>query len=49
MEKLAESKQQLLDYQTGLELKYGKIFKWQLISVVAVGFDRLVWKNISKS
>jgi len=48
-EKLAESKQQLLDYQTGLESKYGKIFKWQLISVVAIGFDRLVWKNISKS
>jgi hypothetical protein len=47
-EKLAESKQQLLDYQTGLESKYGKIFKWQLISVVAIGFDRLVWKTVSK-
>ena len=47
-DKLAESKQQLLDYQTGLESKYGKIFKWQLIRVVAVGFDRLVWKTVSK-
>ncbi len=47
-DKLAESKKQLLDYQTGLESKYGKIFKWQLIRVVAVGFDRLVWKTVSK-
>ncbi len=47
-DKLAESKQQLLDYQTGLESKYGDIFKWQLIRVVAVGFDRLVWKTVSK-
>ncbi|MEK8020434.1 MAG: AAA family ATPase [Candidatus Parabeggiatoa sp.] len=47
-EKLAESKQQLLDYQTGLEAKYGDVFKLQLISVVAGGFDRLVWQTVSK-
>ncbi len=45
-EKLAESKKQLLDYRTDLELKYDNVFKLQLISVVAVGFDRLVWKKI---
>ncbi|MDM8563127.1 AAA family ATPase, partial [Candidatus Marithioploca araucensis] len=45
-EKLAESKKQLLDYRTDLELKYDNVFKLQLISVVAVGFDRLLWKKI---
>jgi hypothetical protein len=38
-EKLAEAEQQLLDYQSNLE-------DLQLISVVAVGFDRLVWKIV---
>ncbi|MEK8016425.1 MAG: PD-(D/E)XK nuclease domain-containing protein, partial [Candidatus Parabeggiatoa sp.] len=47
-EQLLESKQQLLDYQTGLEISYGNELKLQLISVVAVGFDRLVWQTVSK-
>ena len=47
-EQLVESKQQLLDYQTGLEISYGNELKLQLISVVAVGFDRLVWQTVSK-
>jgi hypothetical protein len=38
-EKLAEAEQQLLDYQSSLE-------DLQLISVVAVGFDRLIWKIV---
>jgi hypothetical protein len=46
-EKLEQAKQQLLDYQTELESKYDNVFKLQLISVVAVGFDRLVWKKIA--
>ncbi|WP_216092582.1 PD-(D/E)XK nuclease domain-containing protein, partial [Candidatus Marithrix sp. Canyon 246] len=46
-EKLEQAKQQLLDYRTELESKYDNVFKLQLISVVAVGFDRLVWKKIS--
>ncbi|WP_069469824.1 AAA family ATPase [Candidatus Marithrix sp. Canyon 246] len=41
-EKLAEAEQQLLDYQSSLE-------DLQLISVVAVGFDRLVWKIVEFS
>jgi hypothetical protein len=45
--KLEQAKQQLLDYQTELESKYNNAFKLQLISVVAVGFDRLVWKKIA--
>jgi DNA-binding transcriptional MerR regulator len=46
-EKLEQAKQQLLDYRTELESKYDNVFKLQLISVVAVGFDRLVWKKIT--
>ena len=47
-DKLAESKLQLLDYRTGLQAKSGFELKLQLISVVAVGFDRVVWRTVSK-
>jgi hypothetical protein len=47
-EKLAESEQQLLDYQKILKSKSGNGLKLQLISVVAVGFDRLVWQTVSR-
>ena len=42
-QKLAESKKQLLDYQSRLASKYGDLLRLQLISVVAVGFERVVW------
>jgi ABC-type tungstate transport system substrate-binding protein len=45
-EKIAESEKQLLDYRTRLQSKYGGVLKLQLISVVAVGFDRVVWKTV---
>ena len=45
-EKLAESEGQLLDYQMRLESKYSDGLKLQLISVVAVGFERVVWKTL---
>jgi len=45
-EKLFESKKQLLDYQMRLESKYSGGLKLQLISVVAVGFERVVWKTL---
>ncbi|EDN67128.1 conserved hypothetical protein [Beggiatoa sp. PS] len=46
-EKIAEAKQQLLDYQTCLKSKEGgDVLKLQLISVVAVGFDRMVWQTV---
>jgi len=45
-EKFAESEKQLRDYQTRLKSKYGEVLKLQLISVVAVGFDRVVWKTV---
>ena len=41
-EKLADAEQQLLDYQSNLE-------DLQLIAVVAVGFDRLIWKKVESS
>jgi len=47
-EKFAESKKQLLDYQTRLVSKYGEVLRLQLISVVAVGFERVVWQTVSK-
>jgi hypothetical protein len=41
--KLAESKKQLLDYQKRLKSKYGKRLNLQLITVVAVGFERVIY------
>jgi hypothetical protein len=43
---VADAEQQLLNYRTSLESKYNNVFKLKLITVVAVGFDRLVWKRI---
>jgi len=40
---LAESKKQLLDYQKRLKSKYGKSLKLKLITVVAVGFERVIY------
>jgi hypothetical protein len=47
-QKLAESEKQLLDYQSRLESKYGESLRLQLISVVAVGFEQVVWQKVSK-
>ncbi|MDM8563074.1 AAA family ATPase, partial [Candidatus Marithioploca araucensis] len=44
--KLADAKKQLLDYHTGLQKKYGEELKLKLISVVAVGFERVVWEVV---
>jgi hypothetical protein len=45
-EKKVEAKKQLLDYQTDLESKYGEALKLQLISVVTVGFERVLWETV---
>jgi hypothetical protein len=42
----ADAKKQLLSYKTSLQKKYGDELKLKLISVVAVGFDRLVWEQV---
>ncbi|EDN72005.1 hypothetical protein BGS_0936 [Beggiatoa sp. SS] len=47
-EKFAEAKQQLLDYQTCLESEGYDVLKLQLITVVAVGFDSLMWQTETK-
>ena len=44
-QKLTESKKQLLDYQTRLKDKYDDC-PLQLISVVTIGFERVVWQKI---
>jgi hypothetical protein len=43
---LADAKKQLLDYKTGLQKKYGDELNLKLISVVAVGFERVVWEIV---
>jgi hypothetical protein len=47
-EKLAEAKEQVLDYKNCLELEGYDISKLKLITVVAVGFDSLLWQTVSK-
>ncbi len=42
----ADAKKQLLSYKTSLQNKYGDELKLKLISVVAVGFDRLIWEKV---
>jgi len=46
--KLKEAKLQLLDYQSRLEKKSDDRLKLQLISVVAVGFERVVWQTVGQ-
>jgi hypothetical protein len=41
----ADAKKQLLSYKTSLQKKYGDELKLKLISVVGVGFDRLIWEE----
>jgi len=38
-------KRQFYD-QTRLKSKYGEVLRLQLISVVAVGFERVVWQQV---
>jgi hypothetical protein len=46
-EKLTEAKTQLLDYQQKLARKYGDQLRLRSYSVVAIGFDRVVWEEIA--
>jgi len=45
-EQLTESKAQLAQYQKGLEAKYGEVLRLRIYSVVALGFERLVWFRV---
>jgi hypothetical protein len=42
-QKLAESKSKLEGYRRTLEAQYGEVLRLHTYSVVAIGFDRLVW------
>lgn len=44
-EKLDEAEKQLQDYRQTLELNYGTKLKLHTHAVVALGFDRLVWRS----
>ncbi len=48
-QKFAEAEQQLFDYQKRLVSKYDEELKLQLISVVAIGFERVVWERVGLS
>lgn len=45
-EKFVDAEKQLLDYRKPLEAKFNGEVKLELISVVVVGFERVVWKKI---
>ena len=45
-QKFSEAKIQLFDYEKRLVSKYGEELKLQLISVVAIGFERVVWEMV---
>jgi hypothetical protein len=46
---LADAKKQLLSYNASLQNKYGDELKLKLLSVVAVGFDRLIWEKLEQA
>ncbi len=47
-DKFAESETQLLDYKTRLESKYQGL-RLQLMSVVAVSFERVLWQTVKQN
>lgn len=46
-EKLADSKAQLKKYRAALESKYGEQLRLQTYSVIALGFERVVWWKVN--
>jgi hypothetical protein len=44
--KLAEATQKLEGYRQTLQATYGDVLRLRVYSVVAVGFERLVWQEI---
>jgi hypothetical protein len=45
-EQLTEAKAALKDYRDTLQSRYGDVLRLHVYSVVAIGFDRLVWQEI---
>ncbi|MEN8221584.1 MAG: PD-(D/E)XK nuclease domain-containing protein [Pseudomonadota bacterium] len=46
-EQLTESKAQLAQYQKGLKAKYGEVLQLRTYSVIALGFERVVWFRVA--
>jgi len=46
-EQLTESKAQLAQYQNGLKAKYGEVLQLRTYSVIALGFERVVWFQVA--
>lgn len=45
---LNEAKEKLTSYRQTLQATYGDILRLRVYSVVAVGFDRLVWEEVGE-
>jgi hypothetical protein len=45
--RLKEANTKLTEYRLILEAKYGKILRLRVYSVIAIGFDRLVWAELT--
>ena len=48
-QKFTEGKAQLLDYQKRLKSKYEEALPIQTITVVALGFERVVWERVTET
>lgn len=48
-EKLAEAKAQVLDYRQKLARNYGAQLHLRSYTVVAIGFERVVWEEVHGS
>jgi hypothetical protein len=47
-QKLAEARAQTADYVRELRARYSQALRLRIYAVVALGFDRLVWEEISE-
>jgi hypothetical protein len=48
-EKFVESNAKLAGYRQTLEQKYGEQLRLHSYSVVSLGFERLVWREVKKT
>ena len=46
IDKFADGKEQLLDYKERLKNKYGNDLQIETITVVAFGFEKVMWERI---
>lgn len=46
IDKFADGKEQLLDYKQRLKNKYGNDLQIEIITVVALGFEKVMWERV---